>query len=58
MKHKSSHIFWGLIFVVVGLFLLGNNLGLIQIEITWGKIWPSVLILIGISWIIDSIQKK
>jgi hypothetical protein len=50
---KTSHIFWGLLFVALGLLILINNFSSIFMdwETIW-KLWPLVVILLGISLLI------
>ncbi len=47
---KPSHIFWGLLFVGLGLLVLINNFTTIFMD--WGtiwKLWPLTIVLIGLS---------
>ncbi len=45
MKSKST--FWGSLFILAGLLLLLDNLGLLQVHI-WALIWPVFIIAIGV----------
>ena len=50
---KVSHIFWGILFIALGLLILINNFSEIYLE--WDNIWqfwPLVLVLIGIAVLI------
>jgi hypothetical protein len=50
---KTSHIFWGLLFIVFGLLVLINNFT--NIFMDWGaiwKLWPLVIVLLGLSIIV------
>jgi hypothetical protein len=50
---KTSHIFWGTLFIVLGLLILVNNFTTIFMD--WGtiwKLWPAAIILLGISMLI------
>ncbi len=44
----------GLIFVVIGLVLLGSNIGLIN----WAVVWPAALITIGIVLLVRNLERK
>lgn len=47
---KTSHVFWGTLFICFGLLVLINNFTSILMD--WGliwKLWPLVIILLGIS---------
>lgn len=50
---KTSHIFWGTLFIVFGLLVLINNYAAILMDwsLIW-KLWPLVIILLGISIIL------
>ncbi|GBD88996.1 hypothetical protein BMS3Abin03_02940 [bacterium BMS3Abin03] len=50
---KVSHIFWGTLFIALGLLILINNFS--EIYLAWDNIWqfwPVVLVLLGISVLI------
>ena len=50
---KTSHIFWGTLFIFLGLLILVNNFTTIFMD--WGtlwKLWPAAIILLGISMLI------
>ncbi|MBT8380395.1 MAG: hypothetical protein KJN64_14345 [Ignavibacteria bacterium] len=50
---KTSHIFWGLLFIGLGLLILINNFSTIFMDwSTIWKLWPLVAILLGISLLI------
>ncbi len=50
---KTSHIFWGLLFIGLGLLILINNFSTIFMDwSTIWKLWPLVVILLGISLLI------
>jgi phage shock protein C len=44
----------GLVLVVVGLVLLGSNIGLIN----WAVVWPAALITIGIVLLVRNLERK
>ena len=55
MRRKSSGILWGLVFIIVGALMIGDNLGIVYFDLgetlrTW---WPLILILVGIGMIVD-----
>ena len=55
IKMKTSHIFWGTLFIVLGLLVLINNFTVIFMD--WGtiwKLWPAAIILLGISMLIKA----
>lgn len=52
---KTSNIFWGILFLALGVLALLSNL--IDVNIDWGsawKYWPFVLVLIGLSILIKN----
>ena len=56
---KTSHIFWGTLFIVLGLLILVNNFSSINLD--WGNLWqywPVVLVLLGISMLVKNIAGK
>lgn len=56
---KTKHIFWGLLFVSIGILILLNNLGFLYIDLSniW-KFWPLVIILWGVSYFTRNIIVK
>jgi|YelNatPaOPRAMG01_1025707.scaffolds.fasta_scaffold00125_10 hypothetical protein len=56
---KPRHIFWGLLFITLGLLILLGNLGLIHFNFygIW-KFWPVIFILWGISYMSKNILAK
>lgn len=52
---KTKHIFWGLLFVSIGILILLKNLGFLYIDLSniW-KFWPLVIILWGVSYFTKS----
>jgi hypothetical protein len=48
---KGRKIFWGIVLVFVGLFILLHNLGFVGRDIV--RFWPVLLILWGIKKLID-----
>ena len=56
---KTSHIFWGALFIVLGLLILVNNFS--PIDLDWRNLWqywPVVLVLFGISMLIKNVAGK
>ena len=51
---KPKHVFWGVLLVTLGTLILISNFSLINLDLArlW-KLWPAVLILWGISFIIN-----
>ncbi len=50
---KSSHIFWGLLFICLGVLILINNFTSIIMDwSTIWKLWPLVVVLLGLSILI------
>jgi hypothetical protein len=50
-SNKGGKIFWGMVLVLVGLFILFHNLGFVEQDIV--RFWPVFLILWGIKKLID-----
>ena len=48
---KGGKIFWGIVLVLVGFFILFHNLGFVGQDII--RFWPVLLILWGIKKLID-----
>ncbi len=49
---KPKHIFWGFLFITVGVLILLNNFGSLNIDLyNYWKYWPLVLILLGVSFL-------
>lgn len=47
---RSSNVFWGGVFIIVGGLFLMDSLGIININL-WQVIWPLLLILLGV-WVL------
>jgi len=45
---RRSGLFWGTALILIGILLLLNTLGILKVNV-WGLIWPSILILLGLS---------
>jgi hypothetical protein len=48
-------IIWGLIIIVIGLWIWFANLGIIKHGISFGRDWPIIIIIIGIMTLIEGI---
>jgi hypothetical protein len=56
---KTSHIFWGTLFIVLGVLILANNFS--NINLYWDNLWqywPLVLVLLGVSMLVKNIAGK
>ena len=51
MRKSFSKIFFGVILVLIGLLILLDNLGTLEFWPALGKLWPLILILVGI-WLL------
>jgi phage shock protein C len=51
-RHQTS--LFGVILVVIGLFLLGNNIGIIN----WSVVWPAGLIIVGIVILVRNLESR
>jgi hypothetical protein len=50
---RTGRLFWGSLFVIVGLFLFLERLGMFSLDWDFGwKLWPLALILLGISFLV------
>lgn len=54
---KAGSIFWGIILILLGAFLLLANFEVISYSTAW-QFWPVVVIIIGIKLIADFVSKK
>jgi hypothetical protein len=56
---KSRHIFWGILFLTLGVLILINNLTTVYIN--WGfiwNLWPLVLVVIGLYFFVRGTEYK
>ena len=51
-RASQSRVFWGLIFIGVGVLFLLDQMGQIDFEYIVGRYWPAVFIIIGIAILI------
>ncbi len=58
MKKRWRDVYWGLIFVAVGGVFLARNLGYLELTFSWRLYWPVILILIGISFVVKTLERK
>jgi len=57
-KGTQSRIFWGLVFIIVGILVLLDRMGRLDIGYTISRYWPAIFILIGISILIANDFKR
>jgi hypothetical protein len=50
---RTNRVFWAILLVGLGFLFLASNLGFITVNV-WGLIWPAILILLGISFLIGT----
>ena len=48
-------IIWGLIIILIGLWLWFAKLGIIKRSISFGRDWPIIIIIIGIMMLIEGL---
>jgi hypothetical protein len=51
---QNQSLVFGLILVVIGLVLLGGNVGIIN----WSVVWPAALITLGIVILVRNLEKR
>ena len=51
-RGNQSRVFWGLIFIVVGILFLLDQMGQLDVGDIFSRYWPAIFILIGISIVI------
>ncbi len=56
MKRTIRKALWGLLWIGAGAYILLSNHGLIGGALSWGRDWPLILILIGLSQLINAIR--
>ena len=54
---KAGSVFWGIILLLLGTFLLLANFEVISYSTAW-QFWPVVVMVIGIKLIVDFVTKK
>jgi hypothetical protein len=54
---RSSGIFWGILFIVVGLFWFGKKADWVSLE-QIAMFWPIVLIIIGVWVIVGTLLRR
>jgi len=54
IKKRVKDVYWGAILVAAGGLLLARNLGYLDFRFSLRLYWPVILILIGISILINS----
>lgn len=58
MRRTAKRIFWGLFWASVGTVLLLANYGAINYRFSLARDWPALLVLLGISKLIDSLTNQ
>jgi len=53
-KGSQSRIFWGLIFIVVGILVLFDQMGRLDIGYIVSRYWPAIFIIVGVSILISN----
>ena len=48
---NRQRLFWGLLIIFVGIILLMNTLGILQVNI-WAVFWPFILVVIGLWFLV------
>lgn len=56
VKRTIRRALWGLVWIGAGAYILLANHGLLGDGLSWGRDWPLILVLIGISQLIDAIR--
>jgi phage shock protein PspC (stress-responsive transcriptional regulator) len=51
---QNQTLFFGVILVVIGVGLLGNNIGIIN----WSVVWPAALITLGIVILVRNLERR
>lgn len=52
---KPKHIFWGFLFITIGVLILLNNIGSLYINLDYyWRYWPLVLVLLGASFLLSN----
>jgi magnesium-transporting ATPase (P-type) len=54
---KAGSVFWGIVLLLLGVFLLLANFEVISYSTAW-QFWPVVVIVIGIKLIVDFVSTK
>ena len=55
-KKLLSALLWGIVFILAGVMMLLNSLGIIEFSIRdW---WPVLFIVVGLNIVIDAIAKR
>ena len=55
---RPRTVFWGLILIAVGMLMWLSNLGVIPFDISFGRDWPVILMVIGIMGIVEGISRS
>lgn len=55
MKKVTKKVFWGLFWMAAGTILLLSNYGIISYHFSLVRDWPAILVLIGLTDMIESL---
>ena len=50
--HRDSHLYFGFVAFVVGTIILLQRFDIVPAE-TWGYLWPAILIVTGLKWMLS-----
>jgi uncharacterized integral membrane protein len=57
-ERRMNDLYWGLILIVAGGIFLADNMGLIDLHLTWRTHWPIILIIAGLGTVLRSLLRK
>ncbi len=56
ISHSNKRKLFGLLLVIVGLFIILHNFDLVELE--WSYVWPVILIIIGVALIFRAVNQR